>query len=34
VTVDLVVGAPFLSDNDKEAILSGNLMKLLRISAV
>jgi aminocarboxymuconate-semialdehyde decarboxylase len=32
VTVDLVVRAPFLSDSDKEAILSGNLMKLLRIS--
>ena len=31
VTVDLVVNAPFLSDTDKEAILSGNLMKLLRI---
>jgi aminocarboxymuconate-semialdehyde decarboxylase len=33
VTVDLVVRASFLSDSDKEAILSGNLMKLLRISA-
>ena len=31
VTVDLVLDAPFLSDADKEAILSGNLMKLLRI---
>ena len=31
VTVDLVLNAPFLSDADKEAILSGNLMKLLRI---
>jgi aminocarboxymuconate-semialdehyde decarboxylase len=31
VTVDLVLRAPFLSDTDKEAILSGNLMKLLRI---
>jgi aminocarboxymuconate-semialdehyde decarboxylase len=31
VTVDLVLDAPFLSDTDKEAILSGNLMKLLRI---
>ena len=32
VTVDLVLRAPFLSDADKEAILSGNLMKLLRIA--
>jgi aminocarboxymuconate-semialdehyde decarboxylase len=32
VTVDLVLNAPFLSDADKTAILSGNLMKLLRIS--
>jgi len=31
VTVDLVLDAPFLSDTDKEAILGGNLMKLLRI---
>lgn len=31
VTVNLVLDAPFLSDTDKEAILSGNLMKLLRI---
>jgi aminocarboxymuconate-semialdehyde decarboxylase len=31
VTVDLVLDAPFLSDADKEAILSGNLTKLLRI---
>lgn len=31
VTVDLVLNAPFLSDADKEAILSGNLKKLLRI---
>lgn len=31
VTVDLVLNAPFLSNADKEAILSGNLMKLLRI---
>jgi hypothetical protein len=29
--VDLVLKAPFLSDVDKEAILGGNLMKLLRI---
>jgi len=32
VTVDLVLNAPFLSDADKEAILSGNLRKLLRIA--
>ncbi len=31
VTVDLILNAPFLSDADKEAILSGNLMKLLRL---
>jgi aminocarboxymuconate-semialdehyde decarboxylase len=31
VTVDLVLEAPFLSDADKEAILNGNLTKLLRI---
>jgi len=31
VTVDLVLDAPFLSNTDKEAILSGNLVKLLRI---
>jgi aminocarboxymuconate-semialdehyde decarboxylase len=33
VTVDLVLNASFLSDFDKEAILSRNLMKLLRIAA-
>ncbi len=33
VTIDLVLNAKFLSDAEKEAILSGNLMKLLRISA-
>src|SRR5215510_15090225 len=33
VTVDLVLDAPFLSNADKEAILSGNLMKLLRIDS-
>jgi aminocarboxymuconate-semialdehyde decarboxylase len=33
VTVDLVLKAPFLSDAEKEAILGGNLMRLLRISA-
>ena len=32
VTVDLVLNASFLSDADKTAILSGNLMKLLKIS--
>ena len=32
VTVDLVLNAQFLSDADKTAILSGNLMKLLRIT--
>jgi aminocarboxymuconate-semialdehyde decarboxylase len=31
VTVDLVLNAPFLSDAQKEAILGGNLKKLLRI---
>lgn len=31
-TVDLVLKAPFLKDSEKEAILSGNLMKLLKIS--
>ena len=32
VTVDLVLNAPFLNDAEKEAILGGNLMRLLRIS--
>ena len=32
VTVDLVLNASFLSDADKIAILSGNLMNLLKIS--
>jgi aminocarboxymuconate-semialdehyde decarboxylase len=32
VTVDLVLNAPFLSDADKVAILSGNAMKALRIA--
>ena len=31
VTIDLVLNAPFLSDADKEAILGGNLRRLLRI---
>src|SRR5262245_11689037 len=30
-TVDLILGAPFLKDAEKEAILGGNLIKLLRI---
>ena len=33
VTVDLVLNATWLSDADKEAILGGNLARLLRISA-
>ena len=33
VTVDLILNASFLSDADKESILSGNLMKLLRITS-
>jgi aminocarboxymuconate-semialdehyde decarboxylase len=33
VKVDLVLDAPFLNNTEKEAILSGNLMKLLRINA-
>jgi aminocarboxymuconate-semialdehyde decarboxylase len=32
VTVDLVLDAPFLSDADKIAILSGNLRPLLRMA--
>jgi predicted TIM-barrel fold metal-dependent hydrolase len=32
-TIDLVVNAPFLRDADKEAILGGNLIKMLRIAA-
>jgi aminocarboxymuconate-semialdehyde decarboxylase len=32
-TIDLIVDAPFLSNADKEAILGGNLRKLLRISS-
>jgi aminocarboxymuconate-semialdehyde decarboxylase len=31
-TVDLILKAPFLKDTEKEAILGGNLMKLLKIS--
>jgi aminocarboxymuconate-semialdehyde decarboxylase len=33
VTVDLVLNASFLSNAEKEAILGGNLVKLLRIAA-
>jgi aminocarboxymuconate-semialdehyde decarboxylase len=33
VGVDFVLNAPFLSNADKEAILGGNLIKLLRIAA-
>jgi aminocarboxymuconate-semialdehyde decarboxylase len=33
VTVDLVLHAPFLTDADKEAVLGGNAMKLLRIAS-
>ncbi|MBI4887833.1 MAG: amidohydrolase family protein [Acidobacteria bacterium] len=33
VTVDLVLNAPFLNNAEKEQILSGNLMKLLRIAS-
>jgi hypothetical protein len=32
-TIDLIVDAPFLSNADKEAILSGNLFKMLRIDS-
>ena len=32
VTVDLVLNATFLDNAQKEAILSGNLMRLLRIT--
>jgi aminocarboxymuconate-semialdehyde decarboxylase len=31
-TVDLILNASFLSNADKEAILGGNAMKLLRIT--
>jgi hypothetical protein len=33
VTVDLVLDAKWLSDADKVAILSGNLMRMLRITS-
>ena len=32
-TMDLIVGADFLDDSEKEAILGGNLRRLLRIEA-
>jgi aminocarboxymuconate-semialdehyde decarboxylase len=32
-TIDVIANAPFLSDADKEAILGGNLIKLLKIAA-
>jgi aminocarboxymuconate-semialdehyde decarboxylase len=32
VTVDLVLNAPFLNNTEKESILSGTLLKLLRIT--
>jgi len=32
-TVDIIVRAPFLKDAEKEAILGGNLVKLLRITS-
>jgi aminocarboxymuconate-semialdehyde decarboxylase len=33
VTVDLILNAPFLNNAEKEQILSGNLVKLLRIQS-
>jgi aminocarboxymuconate-semialdehyde decarboxylase len=33
VTVDLILNAPFLSSADKEAILGGNAMKLMRLTS-
>ena len=33
VGVDFILNASFLSNADKEAILGGNLVKLLRITA-
>jgi aminocarboxymuconate-semialdehyde decarboxylase len=32
-TIDVIVNAPFLRDAEKEAILGGNLLRLLRIAA-
>ena len=33
VGIDFVLNAPFLSNADKEAILGGNAIKLLRIAS-
>jgi hypothetical protein len=33
VGVDFILSAPFLSDSDKEAILGGNLIRMLRTPA-
>jgi len=32
-TIEIVVNAKYLSDADKEAILGGNLVKMLKIAA-
>ena len=32
-TLDLIVNAKFLSDAEKEAMLGGNLIKMLKIAA-
>jgi predicted TIM-barrel fold metal-dependent hydrolase len=32
-TIDLIVDAPFLTNDAKEAILGGNLIELLRIES-
>jgi aminocarboxymuconate-semialdehyde decarboxylase len=32
-TLDLIVNAKFLSDAEKEAMLGGNLIKMLKITA-
>jgi aminocarboxymuconate-semialdehyde decarboxylase len=32
-TIDVIVDAPFLRNAEKEAILGGNLLKLLRLAA-
>jgi aminocarboxymuconate-semialdehyde decarboxylase len=33
IGIDFILNAPFLSDGEKEAVLSGNMMKLLRITS-
>ena len=33
IGIDFILNAPFLSNADKEAILGGNLIKLLRITS-